>query len=843
MSQIRKKILNQQQEIAKTLYGLDEVIKIYILSKACDLTVMLLGAHATAKSSLARMWSITTGLNYRVVTSCFDKETEVLTENGWVLIEEVPSSWKLATLNLISGNLEYQFPLKKIVEPYKGKMLHFKNKSLDILVTPNHRIIYKTRGGVLELREAASLLHKRLRLKDTVLWVGPNPEYLDLPFGKVETKSFLRFLGYWLAEGHISYSPKWRSYEIYFRNNNSAYLQEYEEIVKELGFNPIRNAKNSIKISNKNLYLYLKQFGHSQDKFIPKEILSLGKESLEVLFDSWIKGDGEFRKGKWYRGTSVSKKLIDDLQEISLKLGLSSYVWTGKTMKGLPQYQLGLKYEKRDPILEAKNRDDLVEDFEGLVFCFTTPNHTLIARRNGKVFCSGNSEVDESLISYIDPAIFREKNVVQMRRGELMEKEHIIIDEFFLWLNKYRAKLHQLLEEHTYAGLDVLTKTYTFLSNPLSEHYAGQIEEKNLATVDRIDLFIPVNQPKIVPCESMMRKFSKFGRQEKPLEKVISWEDYLAAKEEIVQVIVPSRVVIWLTLFAHSMASCKHVSDKWSVSVAKMKKLCINCNENGHLCARVLLSKPRFLRATIILAKGLAWLGGRNIVTFEDINEAIQYTLPHRITWIQEDLSYAESLESVSELMQQFNDEMLAWKNRGIFSELAKVIEGSKKTPPVYEEKIGRDLFADVSEIHLLKDFVAETLQSAKEDIARYYLAEGVISGYETLTDLKQFLEQSGLEAFEKEELVYEIILRSKKLYYSVPSTPENIEKLVDTLIALHKKEQILIDDKMLLTRKFGESVAFDSELVKIREHLGEIQILFEDKLHRSTFIKLWDES
>ena len=451
-----------------------------------------------------------------------------------------------------------------------------------------------------------------------------------------------------------------------------------------------------------------------------------------------------------------------------------------------------------------------------------------------------SSEVDESLIAYIDPAIFREKNIVQMRRGELMEKEHIIIDEFFLWLNKYRAKLHQLLEEHTYAGLDVLTKTYTFLSNPLSEYYAGQIEEKNLATIDRIDLFVPVNQPKIVPSETMMRKFARYGRNEKTLDKVISWEDYQKAKEEIAQVTVPSRIVIWLTLFAHSMASCKHTPDKWSVSLAKMKKLCAACNENNHLCGKVLLSKPRFLRATIILAKGLAWLNGRSAVSFDNINEAIHYTLPHRIAWIQEELSYAESLELVPELTQQFNDEMLAWKNRGIFSELAKIIEGSKKTPPVYEEKIGQSLSIDVSEIHLLKEFVAETLQSVKEDISKFYITEGAIEDFDTLADLQQFLEQSGIEAFDRDEMIYAIVSKSSKLFFSVPSTPENIEKFVGALVAFHKKEQVQIDDKTLLERKFGESLAFDSELIKMREHQGEIQMLFEDKVRRNAFVKLW---
>ena len=442
-----------------------------------------------------------------------------------------------------------------------------------------------------------------------------------------------------------------------------------------------------------------------------------------------------------------------------------------------------------------------------------------------------SSEVDESLIAYIDPAVFREKNIVQMRRGELMETDHIIVDEFFLWLNKYRAKLHQLLEEHTYAGLDVLTKTYTFLSNPLSEYFAGQIDDKNLATTDRIDLFVQVNQPKIVPCETMLRKFSKYGRKEKNLNKVISWDEYKIAQEEIAKVQIPSRIVIWLTLLAHSMSSCKHVEDKFSLSLPKLKKLCAGCNENAHLCAKVLLSKPRFLRATIILAKGLAWLDGRNTISFDDINQAITYTLPHRIVWIHEDLSYAESMNQLPELLQQFNDEMLAWKNRGIFSTLTQITEASKKSIPVYEEKLGTELLADVSEIHLLKEFVSETLESIKEDIARYYLEEGKKTSFDTLIELKKFLTQSGLSVYEKDELLFSVASYQKRLFLSYPVTSDNVERLIRTLIKLHKKRKLRIEDTPVLEHKFSDSVAFDSDLVKIRELAGEIQILVTDKL------------
>jgi hypothetical protein len=280
------------------------------------------------------------------------------------------------------------------------------------------------------------------------------------------------------------------------------------------------------------------------------------------------------------------------------------------------------------------------------------------------------------------------------------------------------------------------------------------------------------------------------------------------------------------------------MKDKFSVSLPKLKKTCAACNENAHLCGKVLLSKPRFLRATVILAKGLAWLDGRDMISFDDINEAVVYTLPHRLVWIQEDLSYAESLECVPELLQQFNDEMLAWKNRGIFSTLTEVIDSSKKSEPFFEEKKGNELLADIAEIHLLKEFVDETLISVKEDVGKYYLFEGKKANFSRLGDLKNFLVKSGLNAFDKDALLYLIVEENKNLYLTMPVSSDTIEELIDSILLIHKRDKLLIEEKAILGHKFADSVSFDSDLLKIREVKGQIQIITADKAMKDALIK-----
>jgi hypothetical protein len=241
------------------------------------------------------------------------------------------------------------------------------------------------------------------------------------------------------------------------------------------------------------------------------------------------------------------------------------------------------------------------------------------------------------------------------------------------------------------------------------------------------------------------------------------------------------------------------------------------------------------LRATIILAKGLAWLTGRDTVTLEDVQEAIYYTLPHRLVWIQEELSYEESLQRIPELIQQFNDDMLAWKNRGIFTQLGRVIEASKKIPPVYEEKIGQDLLADVTEIYLLKQFVSETLETVKQDVCNFYIHEAKNQTFKTLKEVRQFLEQSGLNVYDKEMMLFDITPPNLSLVL-----PLDLDRLVTVLVTFHKQNKVSIDPPKVLLERLADSQSFESDLVKLHEYKGSIKILFNTEDDKKQFEKLW---
>lgn len=73
---------------------------------------------------------------------CYDSETEILTRDGWKLFEKLADSDEVATRSE-RGRFEWQQPTDRQRYRVDGDLVEFSNKSIDLLVTPNHRMLVK----------------------------------------------------------------------------------------------------------------------------------------------------------------------------------------------------------------------------------------------------------------------------------------------------------------------------------------------------------------------------------------------------------------------------------------------------------------------------------------------------------------------------------------------------------------------------------------------------------------------------------------------------------------------------------------------------------------------------
>lgn len=354
------------------------------------------------------------------VVACFDDQTEVLTKSGFKFWSDVSDDDDFATLNTNTDELEYQKPSAMHAGYYNGPMHHYKSRFIDQCVTPNHRLYakedYKNNS---KKNSAYKFIHaedsviegnKTLRFKRWAKWhcatIEETKQQINLPITDMD--SWLVFLGMFLAEGSTTYSPEYfdksgkrkrgEQYITSVRNLDKEFLDNCKQALDTLGFHCFINYKSGYCRSyNRDLYEYCKQFGKCPDKYIPTEIKQLPPEKLSILLTALSCGDGceptrSKKRGLWnHKFTLSSKRLIDDIQELALKIGgtASISMQHGSTFNPKGVYYVANLIKTN---LEPKITDYNIISYSGMVYCATVANGILLVRRNGKICWSGNSE-------------------------------------------------------------------------------------------------------------------------------------------------------------------------------------------------------------------------------------------------------------------------------------------------------------------------------------------------------------------------------------------------------------------------------------------------------------------
>ncbi len=358
---------------------------------------------------------------------CYSDDTEVLTNNGWKLFKDLDKQADTVyTRNMETKEIELQKPIQYFEYDYTGKLYNFKGKMLDILVTPGHKMLTHRSGYTSDtseiLVEAQQLAGETFHIPKGGKWKGQFRQTFELPgiettgYSGITKKSFnktidskpismltwLKFMGIYLSEGSIYERSKGTDKrrnqprrEYLVRIAQKDYKEEFENILNELGFNYTKNKGRqetvNYTISNKQLFLYLEQFGKSGEKYIPEYIKNLDNKSIEIFLYYLYLGDGhiseEYNTQNYY---TKSKRLADDVQELHLKIGYNSNILKkSKEVDGKYFEWYEVSINKADRFTVSTDMQSTL-DYTGKVYCVEVPNHTLFIRRNGRATWCGN---------------------------------------------------------------------------------------------------------------------------------------------------------------------------------------------------------------------------------------------------------------------------------------------------------------------------------------------------------------------------------------------------------------------------------------------------------------------
>jgi len=372
---------------------------------------------------------------------CFDEETEILTRDGWRRFPDLNGEEAIATVNLETRQIEYQRRTDYIERRHTGDMISIKGRRLDILVTPNHRMVtFKKEFNKAEKRWNFDVAPQITLAKDLTIhhqlmmgadWAGTAVEAIEIPEARkerqgsliapaveVEPGDFAEFLGWFVSEGGTTlYRSKTQGNvrrRVMLHQNEGAKAGAIRDLLARLPwqFAELRKPGGTLTwtSSSKQLYDYVVETCGPgvAEKRVPDWIKDATPQVIRRFVDAAIDGDGwsQTSSGQRLHRTyaTISAELANGMQELFIKLGCAANIKVrpGQTCSissqkdkvGRPQYHVSELKRIKASLDGGENgaRKCITEtvQFDGMVYCVSVPNGTLICRRRGKSFVAGN---------------------------------------------------------------------------------------------------------------------------------------------------------------------------------------------------------------------------------------------------------------------------------------------------------------------------------------------------------------------------------------------------------------------------------------------------------------------
>lgn len=397
-------------------------------------------------------WEITSDVSGSVVvdvwkdTYCVDEDTEALTKRGWRRYSEVTTEDEFLAFNVDSNKTQWEYPSNIFQEDYSGPMLKIggKNHHFSALVTPNHEWPIIRLHGSKELRlpiERVSSVNipKKCLLIRSADYSGNNEKYSD---------AFIKIIAWIFTEGssrnnhkHISISQS--------EKENPEFCKEIEKLLIEMGANDSGGDKNlgktkrvgnrgstrrddlwfstyfkeeshcwSWNLSGKPTDKIMEVFKDKANKILSYEFISeLSTRQAKMFVEVALKGDGTKRNGTF---NQHNRERMDNFCAIAVLAGYSpslTDIYTNCALRKKGRYTW-YKDVKKEWV-----------HYNGIVWCPTLPSGYWVARRDGKVFITGNSNFPPTVADTIAASAKPTLSGVQKNTDSTLTGWTVALDE------------------------------------------------------------------------------------------------------------------------------------------------------------------------------------------------------------------------------------------------------------------------------------------------------------------------------------------------------------------------------------------------------------------------------
>jgi len=327
----------------------------------------------------------------RVGFQCISADTEILTSDGWKNYKEIEKGIVIKTFNIKTQAIENQKVNNVFKKEYQGPMYCLKNRIQEQLISPGHRVVRKkfqiTNKYVLEPIEEII----KLKSPFIVPIAGRNANKKA-----IISDEQIRLMAWVIAEGSVehpgdNYHSCWRVSIYQSKIKNKENYQEIKKLLDHfklaytefetasLGDDVVRLRLNAQSSRTIHQWFGIKENIH----FIPEILFNLDKVQSQLFIKTYLKADGT----QDCKISTTEPILLEDLQRIIVNCGWGFTVLTRPPTLGKKTIYVLRLIKHQETYIEKIEK----VDYKGIIWCPHTKNETIIARRKGKVFITGNT--------------------------------------------------------------------------------------------------------------------------------------------------------------------------------------------------------------------------------------------------------------------------------------------------------------------------------------------------------------------------------------------------------------------------------------------------------------------
>lgn len=344
---------------------------------------------------------------------CYDEQTEVLVKGkGFIRWSQVMKDDMLGQWDQESDSLVYEKAKALIVKEYEGEMYRVDHAGVDLLVTPDHKMLVKRKVADLDpnthTKQKWSDEWSLVKAKDlgdkTMIRYRKHAAYRVKPrfsgegFPDVDCYlSLLKLVGFFVGDGHAGGTD---TNAISFHLKKKRKIEYLEGLALAVGWELRARAGNNWAVRAPHIGKTFREMFYDPDdkkKRIPEQLLDLNQEEAAAVLDGLRNSDGTQHRSTW-KYSSVSGQVVEALQRLALHAG--EVVQINKKQKTI--HQCGVMAHMREPVINQTWCVTSWERYKGKVYCAHTRTGVLVVRRNKKVVLSGNSTPQEFCVLHVE---------------------------------------------------------------------------------------------------------------------------------------------------------------------------------------------------------------------------------------------------------------------------------------------------------------------------------------------------------------------------------------------------------------------------------------------------------